>query len=73
MFIYFFPFHAVRHHQGVLGEVTGRNEHTSKKKRLVVLDHVKPTEDGSVPVEQCSSGSSERKDFSHEAKLGNEH
>lgn len=37
------------------------------------MDHLKPKEDGSPAVEQCSSGSSERKDFSHEAKLGNEH
>lgn len=37
------------------------------------MDHLKPTEDGSPEVPLCSSGSAERKDYPHEAKLGNEH
>lgn len=37
------------------------------------MDHLKAIEDGSPAVEKCSSGSGERKDFLHEAKLQNEH
>lgn len=37
------------------------------------MDNLKATEDVSPAVKQCSSGSGDRKDFPHEAKLGNEH